>query len=190
PSSLPAPSASLQPLRSSTLGDAAGELTEMRADRRARDQRSEIRKLGKALDQLPEGKIFLHAPIKMKVADRLTVAARIGVDVREDLLKGHVRAGDQTAEGSLRVAHRMIATLSGAGFDIKATTPEQQTVAEGFPTVWEWDIEAKTAGAQELKANFYVLLADSPGISAPHPIPTSPQKIHISLKAHSPPPYF
>src|SRR5262249_53778880 len=106
PSSLPAPSASLQPLRSSTLGDAAGELTEMRADRRARDQRSEIRKLGKALDQLPEGKIFLHAPIKMKVADRLSVAARIGVDVREDLLKGHVRAGDQTAEGSLRVAHR------------------------------------------------------------------------------------
>jgi len=40
----------------------------------------------------------------------------------------------------------MIATLNGPAFEIKRTTPEKQAVAEGFPTVWEWEIEAKHDG--------------------------------------------
>jgi hypothetical protein len=68
--------------------------------------------------------------------------------------------GAQTVEGSLRTSSQMIATLSGPGFKITATTPDQQTVADGFPTVWEWDVEAMQDGDQELTATLYALVPD------------------------------
>ena len=52
----------------------------------------------------------------------------------------------------------MIATLSGPGFKIDAITPERQAIAEGFPTVWSWNVEAKDAGDQELEATLYALV--------------------------------
>jgi hypothetical protein len=48
----------------------------------------------------------------------------------------------------------------GPGFEIIATTPERQTIAEGFPTVWSWNVEAKQAGEQELEAILYAFVSD------------------------------
>jgi hypothetical protein len=98
---------------------------------------------GRKIEQLPKGKIYLEAPIEMKVGDKRAVDARVGINVPDDILRGHVRAGDQSIPGMLLVSHEMIATLSGPGFAITRTTSEKQTVANGFPTVWQWDVEAK-----------------------------------------------
>ena len=45
-----------------------------------------------------------------------------------------------------------VAMFGGPGFTIEATTPEQQNIAEGHPTV-----TAKQAGEQELEATLYVI---------------------------------
>jgi hypothetical protein len=129
------------PTRAEPTPPTNSELTQMQA-------------LRKRLEQLPQVKIYLDAPIAMKVSDRRSVDARVGVSVPDDILKGHTRVGDQTAEATVRVSHEMIATLSGPGFKITRTTPEKQTVAEGFPTVWQWEIEAKQDGVKSLRLRF------------------------------------
>jgi hypothetical protein len=111
-----------------------------------------------ALDKLPKGKIVLDAPTAMKVGETRAVHANVGVNVPLDVLKRYVRPSDQSKEAMLSVSSQMAASLTGSGFKITATTPERQGVAEGVPTVWSWDIEAKDAGDQELEAILYVLL--------------------------------
>jgi hypothetical protein len=150
--------------------------------RKPLDQRAQMRVLGQELQQLPKGKIYLSAPIEMKVSDKRVVDARVGLNVPEEVLKGHARAGDQSTEGTLRVSHEMVAILSGPGFAITSITPEKQAVAEGFPTVWEWEVEAKVEGAQELEATLYALVPDSPSTTAQQRIDSYTQKINVSVK--------
>jgi hypothetical protein len=118
----------------------------------------------------------------MKVSDKRNVEARVGVNVPDDVLRHHARAGDQSKEGVLRVSHEMVATLSGPGFAITPITPERQTVAEGFPTVWEWEIEAKATGPQELKATIYALVPDTASATARQLINSHTQEINVSVK--------
>src|SRR6516165_6148201 len=140
---------------------------------------NELRKmeaLGRTVEQLPKGKIYLEAPSEMKVGDKRAVDARVGINVPDEVLRGHVRAGDQSIPGTLPVSHEMIATLSGPGFAITRTTPEKQTVANGFPTVWQWDIEAKQDGTQELEATLYALVAERQRVDS------YTQKITVTVK--------
>jgi len=109
------------------------------------------------IEQLPKGDIVLDGPNTMKVSETRAVHANVGVNVPIETLRKDVRPGSQTDEGKLAVSSEMIAVLSGPGFKITATTPEQQSVAEGYPTVWSWDVEAKSAGDQELEATLYAL---------------------------------
>lgn len=111
-----------------------------------------------ALENLPKGKIVLDAPSSMKVGENRGVHANVGINVPVEVLRRYVRPGDQAAESVLSVSSEMAATLTGSAFKITATTPERQGVAEGRPTVWSWDIEARDAGEQELEATLYVLL--------------------------------
>lgn len=139
----------------------------LRAERieRRPDPNSEAAKIkekGKLIEQLPKGNIVLDAPSVMKVSEVRAVYANVGVNVPMDTLRQHVRAGNQTHEGRLAVSSQMIAVLSGSGFKITGTSPEQQSVAEGFPTVWSWDIEAKESGDQELEATLYALIPSRP----------------------------
>jgi hypothetical protein len=143
---------------------------------------AQMRALKREIDQLPKGKIYLNAPVEMKVGDKRIVDARVGVKVPDDILRGHARAGEHRTEGMLRVSHEMVATLSAPGFAITSITPEKQAVAEGFPTVWEWEVEAKVEGAQELEATLYALVPDSPSTTAQQRIDSYTQKINVSVK--------
>jgi hypothetical protein len=145
---------------------------------------SELRKIKsneKVLKELPEGKIVLDAPTRMKVGDIRAVYANVGINVPIEVLRKHTHASDQSIEASLKVAHAMTAVLTGPGFQIAATTPEKQSVAEGFPTVWSWDIEAKQEGEQELEATLYVLLP-SVDKSTQQRIDSFSQKIGVTVK--------
>src|SRR5262245_50027841 len=143
---------------------------------------SELSKIGqfrRALEQLPKGKIVLDAPKAMKVGDTRAVYANVGVNVPIELLRGHSRPTDQSHEALLSVSSVMAATLTGPGFAITPTTPEQQGVAEGFPTVWSWNVEAKHEGEQELEATLYVLMPTRQRIDS------YTHKIGVSVKAQS-----
>jgi hypothetical protein len=142
-----------------------------------RDELDKILRSKGELEKFPLGKSYLHAPITMKVGDRRVVDLRVGYNVADDLLKGNPRpeagqsdsrSGDhdtswpagQTSEGAPRLAHTMLATLVGPGFEITPISPKEQTIAEGFPSIWEWVIKAKEKGPQLLEATLYAVLPD------------------------------
>jgi hypothetical protein len=106
------------------------------------------------------GKIVLRAPMNMKVGDIRQVDANVGIDVPLETLQGNLRPGDQKVVGLARLSAEMAAVLVGAGFKIKPLSPEQQTIAVGFPTVWSWSVEASEQGEQVLEATLYALLPE------------------------------
>jgi hypothetical protein len=128
----------------------------------ASDQMAAIRSLGQFISALPKGDIVLDAPSEMKVGDKRQVDANVGIHVPIDVLQKKPRASSQQIKGQAQVSSKMSATLSGAGFKIDAIniTPENQEIAEGFPTVWSWNVEAQTSGEQELEAVLYALSDD------------------------------
>jgi hypothetical protein len=136
---------------------------------------------GESLQALPKGNIVLHAPNAMRVGERRTVEANVGVNVPIEILRKPLSSRDQTIEGSLRVSSDMVASLNGPGFKIDAVTPEQQAIAEGFPTVWSWNVEAKEDGEQELEATLYVLLPDG-DTSSRQRVDSYVQKITVSVR--------
>jgi hypothetical protein len=127
--------------------------------RRALNQLAERRRV---LELLPLGDIVLHAPAIMNVGEERNVEASVGLNVPIEELRKPPAQRDQAieAKGVTRISSEMIATLNGAGFTIKAVTPEQQSVAEGFPTVWSWNVKADQDGEQSLVATLYVLMPD------------------------------
>jgi hypothetical protein len=155
-----APPAKAVPAKEAAV--AAAEVdNERKAQAQATGGDNEIKKMEQArqaLERLPKGKIVLDAPKAMKVGDTRAVYANVGINVPIELLRKHNRPTDQSHEAVLSVSSEMAATLTGPGFAITATTPEQQGVAEGFPTIWSWNVEAKEDGEQELEATLYVLL--------------------------------
>jgi hypothetical protein len=145
------------------------------------DEGHRIKTGGQVLASLPQGKIVLNAPKNMKVGDSRAVYANVGVNVAIETLRKYSRTTDQSHESALRVSSQMAAVLTGPGFEIKSTTPEEQSVAEGFPTVWSWNVEAKQEGEQELEAILYVLIpaADK---SSRQRIDSYIHKIGVSVK--------
>ena len=107
-----------------------------------------ISNLGEKLEQLPKGDIFLDAPKAMKVGDKRQVDANVGINVPLEILQKKVGADYQSIKGIAHLSSEMIATLTGPGFRIDPLTPERQTIAEGFPSVWSWKVEATDAGDQ------------------------------------------
>ena|SRR5215471_18235538 len=72
-------------------------------------------------------------------------------------------------------------TLTGPGFKIDPVTPERQTIAEGFPTVWEWNVEAKDDGEEELEATLYAVVSDG-NKNVQHRVDSYTQKIKVSVR--------
>jgi hypothetical protein len=120
----------------------------------------------------------------MKVGDTRAVYANVGVNVPIELLQKHSRPDGQSHEGDLKVSSQMMAMLTGPGFTITGTTPEQQSVAEGFPTVWSWNVEARQEGEQELEATLYVLIPSGEKFARQR-IDSYTHKIGVSIKAQS-----
>ena len=121
-----------------------------------RDPLAAIRSLGNLVSALPQGDIVLDAPSEMKVGDKRQVDANVGINVPIEDLQKKPQTSNQQIKGKARVSSKMSATLNGAGFKIASITPEIQEIAEGFPTVWSWNVEAQASGEQELEAVLYV----------------------------------
>jgi hypothetical protein len=126
----------------------------------ATDAAKKMAALRKAIEALPKGNIVLDAPSKMAVDDEREVKASVGLNVPITKLRQQSGPSDQQVEGSLSLSPEMAATLSGPGFTIGQITPEKQSIAEGYPTVWTWDVTAKQEGEQKLEVTLYVLVSE------------------------------
>ncbi|WOR13589.1 hypothetical protein RYZ27_07375 [Hyphomonas sp. FCG-A18] len=60
-------------------------------------------------------------------------------------------------EGEGFVGVKAQATLSGAAFDIEATTPEAQTVSPLTQNVWRWRVTPRETGSQQLTLELFAL---------------------------------
>jgi hypothetical protein len=124
------------------------------------DDLAKVRARGDKLRALSIGNVVLFAPTIMKVGDVRQVDANVGLGVPLEQLRKNVRSKDQQLEGSARISARMATTLLGAGFQIAPLSPEEQTIAEGFATMWSWRVEAMHPGEQTLLATLYALWPD------------------------------
>ena len=124
------------------------------------DAAKKMEALRKAIEGLPKGNIVLDAPSKMAVDDEREVKATVGINVPISELRKQSAPSNQQVEGSLYLSPQMTATLSGPGFKIEQITPEKQSIAEGFPTIWSWNVTAKREGEERLEATLYVLVGD------------------------------
>jgi hypothetical protein len=120
----------------------------------------EMAALRKAMEALPKGNIVLDAPSKMAVDDEREVKASVGLNVPITKLRQQSGPTDHRVEGSLYLFPEMTATLSGHGFTIGQITPEKQSIAEGYPTIWTWNVTAKQEGKQKLEVTLYVLVSE------------------------------
>lgn len=114
----------------------------------------DISRRSRILDALPKADIVLDAPEKMKVGDKRQVDANIGINVPMEILKRKPRPGDRQIQSVARVSSQMAAALTGPGFEINLKTPEIQSVAEGYPTVWSWTIKATIPANRSLKRHY------------------------------------
>jgi len=160
-----------RPVSSNKAGARQAELA-------ARAARKELSERKETLEALPKGNITLRAPTAMKVSDKRKVEAEVGVKVPKTAERPSP-PGNSTVEGTLHLSSEMFATLEGPGFEIKAITPEQQPIAEGFPTVWSWNVEAKESGEQELQATLYAIVGEK---AARMRIASYTQKISVSVR--------
>jgi hypothetical protein len=130
-------------------------------------QLSEVEKFlaefGAQLKKLPKGQIVLFAPKAMKVGDKREVEARVGFKVPLEALQKSSSNEATSSGGVLRVSVEMAATLTGPGFTIEPVTPEEQPVAEGFPTVWKWNVSANDSGSQQLEVTVFAIVPDAGG---------------------------
>jgi hypothetical protein len=140
-----------------------------------------LRDRQETLQKLPKGKIVLDAPKVMKVGEVGEVHANVGINVPVEVLQRYSRTTNQSTVEALRISSEMMAVLTGPGFKITATQPELQSVSEGFPTVWSWDIEARKEGEQVLEATLYVLLP-SADKSSRQRVDSYTHKIGVSVK--------
>ena len=153
-------------------------------DSNTTDATEKMAALRKAIEALPKGNIVLHAPTKMTVGDQREVKASVGIDVPMATLRKQLGPSDQQVEGSLYLSPEMAATLHGPGFTIEPTTPEQQSIAEGFPTIWSWNVTAKQEGEEELEATLYVLVFDGNKTTRLR-VESYTQPINVSVRAQT-----
>jgi hypothetical protein len=140
--------------------------------------------LGRVLESLPKGNVVLDAPTNMVVGDRRQVTATVGYNVPIIALIKTISTSRQQLFGSLRISSEMSARLIGAGFDIKSSTTDAQTIAQGFAAEWNWVITAEQEGDQQLEVTLYASVIDG-SKSVPVRVESFVQKISVSVRATS-----
>lgn len=156
---------SIRQTKSSGPKQASDVLADTFPEKASDNQLGRIRARAQEIRQLPTGTIILDAPKLMRMSEARSVEARVGVNVPPEILRQHTTDDIQRVESFLRTSSEMVAVLYGPGFKISPTTPEQQTVAEGFPTVWNWNVEPLQSGDQELTATLYAIVPDGDTLS-------------------------
>lgn len=149
---------------------------------KATSDSQQIEDSGKKLRHLPDGRIILIAKSEMKIGDVAMAEVRVGVGVPDNQMRAELPLSTQLTEGALKVSSQMLAKLTGAGFKIEPQSPEQQSVAKGFPTVWTWTIEAQHEGRQELTATLYAL---DPGKKQPQWLGSAQKQITVLVRPQS-----
>jgi nitrogen fixation/metabolism regulation signal transduction histidine kinase len=141
-----------------------------------------MKALGLKYAELPDGKVALNAPSQMRAGQPHQVEARVGIGVSQEKLEAAFKQGDQHFSGTAKVSYRMSAQLSGPSFKIQETTPSQQLVAFGVPTMWRWIVEAEEEGSQDLTVTLYAVVPNDNSGEVSLLVDTFTQRILVEVK--------
>ena len=115
--------------------------------------------LDRELRQLESGRIIYNPPTRLHlgVPERVQVRIARGTVPDAELRRGLVRSADART-GDLKIAPVMAVTLTGAGFQITPTTPQEQFLVANEPTEWAWEVRGAEPGKRllHLSANVKV----------------------------------
>lgn len=107
---------------------------------------------------LNPGEILIHAPHEMKVGVTEQFVLRIASAGQKEGIDQNLPGNGQTATSIVHVTPVMRATLTGDGFTIEKTSPEEQIIGGGSYTEWLWQVTPNASGDRELVANVQVVL--------------------------------
>ena len=115
-------------------------------------------RLEETLRNLPWGNIAFNAPETMKLGERHTIELILSLQKSVDELSTQVKEEGVVESDSIKVSNRMLANLTGFGFEIKAVESEEQAIRAQEDTRWRWDVMPTAEGAQDLHLTLTALV--------------------------------
>jgi len=112
--------------------------------------------------ELNPGEMLINAPHEMRVGMAERFVLRIASVGQNKGITADLPAGAQNATSEVHVTPTMRAKLSGNGFVIEKTSPEEQIIGGGTFTEWLWQVTPTDSGDHELVANVQVVLDGRP----------------------------
>ena len=136
-----------------------------------------------AVASLETGLSAFKLPRRMTQGRATSVALAISLTPTDEAVSRSL----QTIQGletltRLKVARYMSAQLSGGGFTIEPAGPIRKQLGRLGPTIWEWRVTPKEAGAQVLRLESTVHLSLAGGVEEQEPLPVLSQVVNVDVQ--------
>jgi hypothetical protein len=103
-----------------------------------------------AIAKLKQANIAFNTPDEMTVGKAEMVQLLLSMKESIEELKAAITATGSLDGATIEVSNKMEAKLTGAGFDIRAVTPDVQVISPSAQTEWKWEVEPVTSDAKRL----------------------------------------
>jgi hypothetical protein len=133
-----------------------------------------------AIKALDRANVAFNAPAHMARGRSQLIEAKLAIDLPPEILIEQLTENGNKRTAILMVGDRMIATLSGAAFDVSPSGPQQQFVSRRGVTTWTWQVTPKKSGTQYLMLAFDALLSVG-GKEGNHTVRTLKQEIEVEV---------
>ncbi len=111
--------------------------------------------LDAALERLVSGNIAFNTPDRIPLGKSKIIEAKLSINLPPKVLLDQLGEAGAKESASIKVADRMIATLTGGGaFDVSPSGPQQQLISNQQVTTWTWVVTPKQPGSQFLILSF------------------------------------
>ena len=129
---------------------------------------------------LSPGRAVFSVPREMRVGDAKTVAFRVArFGDEKELLKG-LPSGVIAQWQQAHITPTMKARISGADFDVKSESSEEQVVGGGGYTQWVWLVTPQASGDKELTLNVVAVVSVS-GYEKPRDLLVTSRKVRVRV---------
>jgi hypothetical protein len=113
-----------------------------------------------ALGNLLLANVRFNVPKHIPMGRTRTIQAKVSAIMNENTFTERIPPADRDEAQTLRVSHRMYATLNGGGgFDVSPIGRQLQYLSKKDETSWLWEVTPKQIGTQELTLVFEVYIS-------------------------------
>lgn len=141
-----------------------------------------FRQIDSGFEQLAQGPAVFTAPDEMTVGETERVVARIArIGDDRDLLKG-LPPGVVREWMQAHITPTMKASLTGADFDVRAETSEEQTVGGGRHTEWAWQVTPQISGKKQLTLRITAVVSVA-GFEKPRDVVVTAKHVRVRVNA-------